>query len=144
MKQEAFVIERTFHAPVEKVWQAITDKEQMKRWYFDLEEFTAEPGFEFRFHAGPPETQWLHECKILEVVPGKRLKYSWRYPGYEGNSFVTWELFAEGDNTRLRLTHEGLESFPSTIRELRKENFAEGWTSIVGTALKNYLEGETA
>ena len=30
MKTEPFVIERTFNAPAEKVWKALTDKEQMK------------------------------------------------------------------------------------------------------------------
>ena len=33
------VIERTYNAPVEKVWKAITDKEEMKQWYFDLDAF---------------------------------------------------------------------------------------------------------
>ena len=49
MSNEPFVIERTFNAPSSKVWQAITDKEQMKEWYFDLADFKAEPGFQFQF-----------------------------------------------------------------------------------------------
>ena len=36
MKNEPFVIERTYNATAEKVWQAITDKNQMKQWYFDI------------------------------------------------------------------------------------------------------------
>ena len=36
MKQEPLVIERTLNAAIEKVWQAITGKDQMKQWYFDL------------------------------------------------------------------------------------------------------------
>lgn len=39
MKNEPFVIERTFYSPVEKVWKAITDKDQMKEWYFDVPQF---------------------------------------------------------------------------------------------------------
>lgn len=31
MKPEPFVIERTFNAPIERVWKAITDREQMKQ-----------------------------------------------------------------------------------------------------------------
>ena len=53
-----------------------------------------------------------HICKITEVDPQRKLKYSWRYQGYEGISYVTFELFSEGKATRLKLTHEGLESFP--------------------------------
>ena len=46
---EAVVIERTFNAPVAKVWNAITDAEEMRQWYFDLKEFKPEVGFEFEF-----------------------------------------------------------------------------------------------
>lgn len=141
MKNEPFVIERTYNAPVEKVWKAITDKNQMKQWYFDLAEFKPEVGFEFQFYGGTPEKQWLHLCKVTEVIPMKKLTHSWRYEGYDGNSFVTFELFPEGNKTRLKLTHEALESFPA-VPEFRKENFAEGWTSIIGTSLKEFLEKE--
>lgn len=140
MKDEPFLIERTFSAPIEKVWKAITDKDEMKLWYFDLAEFKAEVGFKFQFIGGPPERQYLHLCEVTEVVSGKKLTYSWRYDGYEGNSFVSFELFGEGDNTRLKLTHAGLETFPKENPDLAKHNFAEGWTSIIGESLKKYLE----
>ena len=42
MNSEPFVIERSFNAPVEKIWKAITDKQQMKQWYFDVPEFKPE------------------------------------------------------------------------------------------------------
>lgn len=135
-----FIIERTYNAPIEKVWKAITDKEDMKQWYFDLEEFKAEPGFEFRFYGGTPEKQYLHLCKVTEVIPGKKLTYSWRYDGYEGNSFVTFELFDEGDKTRLKLTHAGLETFPSGNPDFAKENFIAGWTDLIGRLLKDFVE----
>ena len=140
MKDEPFLIERTFSAPIEKVWKAITDKNEMKLWYFDLAEFKAEVGFKFQFAGGPPERQYLHLCEVTEVVSGKKLTYSWRYDGYEGNSFVTFELFGEETNTRLKLTHAGLETFPKQNPDLAKHNFVEGWTSIIGESLKKYLE----
>lgn len=42
MKNQQFEIERTYHAPVEKVWKAITDKNEINQWYFELEEFSPE------------------------------------------------------------------------------------------------------
>ena len=60
MNTPPLVVERVFNAPIEKVWKAITKKEEMKQWYFDLAEFKAEVGFEFRFYGGPPEKQYLH------------------------------------------------------------------------------------
>ncbi|MES2761890.1 MAG: SRPBCC domain-containing protein [Bacteroidota bacterium] len=141
MKQESFIIERTFNAPVEKVWTAITDKQEMKQWYFDLEEFKPEVGFEFRFKGGPEDgVQYLHVCIITEVVTCKKLTYSWSYDGFSGRSFVTFELFAEGDKTRLKLTHEGLETFPADNADFAKKNFAAGWNHIIGISLKEYLE----
>src|ERR1700730_666966 len=103
MKQQPFVIERTFTEPIGKVWKAITDRDQMKEWYFDLAAFKPEPGFEFQFEGSNEDRTYLHLCKVTEVIPGKKLTYSWRYQGYDGNSFVTFELFAEGEQTRVKL-----------------------------------------
>lgn len=140
MKSEPFLIERTYSAPASKVWKAITDKNEMKQWYFDLSEFKAEVGFEFQFYGGPPEKQYLHLCKVTEVIDGKKLTYSWRYDSYEGISFVTFELFNEGNKTRLILTHKGLESFPVDNLNFAKENFVKGWTHLINISLKGYLE----
>jgi len=139
MKDEPFIIERTFDAPIEKVWKAITNKDDMKQWYFDLAEFKPETGFEFQFTGGPEDRQYLHLCRVTEVIPGKRISYSWRYDGYEGISYVTFELSNESGKTKLKLTHSGLGSFPVDIKDFAKENFAAGWTEIIGTSLENYL-----
>lgn len=141
MKAEPFVIERTLNAPAESVWKAITDKEQMKQWYFDLAEFKPEVGFEFSFEGGPDEeTRYMHLCKITKVEKGKMLQYSWRYDGYAGNSIVTFELFPEGNLTRLKLTHEGLETFPADNHDFARENFVEGWTYFIGKSVIEFLE----
>ena len=86
------------------------------------------------------EKTYTHLCKVLEVIPNKKLSYSWRYKDYEGNSVVTFELFDEGDKTRLKLTHAGLETFPQNNKDFARESFAQGWTYIIGTSLKNFLE----
>ena len=140
MDNEPFVIERTYHAPIGTVWKALTNNADMQQWYFKLEDFGPEVGFEFRFYGGTPEKQYLHVCKVTQVVPGKKIAYSWQYDGYEGYSEVTFELFEEGKNTRLKLTHTGLGSFPKTDPNFATESFAKGWTYITGTSLKNYLE----
>jgi len=136
---EAVVIERTFAAPVARVWQALTDVGEIKQWYFDLKEFKPEVGFEFEFIVEHEGMKYHHLCKITEVIPQEKLAYTWRYKGHEGNSLVTFELFADGDNTRLKLTHEGLETFPKTPSFARK-NFVEGWTQIIGSSLKDFVE----
>lgn len=136
---EAVVIERIFNAPVERVWKALTDVEQMRQWYFDLKEFKPEVGFEFQFVVEHEGTTYDHRCKVAEVIPQKKLAYTWRYKGHEGDSLVTFELFADGDKTHLKLTHEGLETFPKTPAYAR-ENFEKGWTEIIGSELKQFVE----
>lgn len=143
MTNGTFEIEQTYPASADKVWIAITDKDEMKLWYFDLPEFKPEVGVEFRFMGGPSEDRkYLHICKIAEVIRNRKIAYSWCYDGYAGNTLVSFELFEEGAKTRLKLTHEGLDTFPAENPDLAKENFAEGWTEIIGTSLKNYIENK--
>ncbi len=142
MRAQPFVIEKTYNAPVYKVWEALTDRYKMEQWYFELANFKPEVGFEFSFIGGSEAKSYLHLCKITEVVPNKKLTYSWRYDEYPGESFVTFELFDEGNETRLKLTHTGLETFQTDNPDFAKESFAKGWTYIIGTSLKNYLEKE--
>ncbi len=141
MTVEPLVKEIKVNASVQKVWAAITDKDEMRNWFFDLEKFKPEVGFEFSFEGkGKTEKSYLHLCKITEVIADQKLTYSWKYDGYTGESFVTFELFADGDKTKIKLTHKGIESFDSDNPDFVKENFVEGWTYIMHTALKNYLE----
>ena len=141
MSTNPFVIERTFNAPVEKVWKAITDVDQMKQWYFDMKGFKPVVGTEFSFSGGSEDKTYLHLCKVLEVEPLKKLKHSWRYEDHPGNSVVTWELFPEANKTRVKLTHEGLETFPK-LPDFARENFEMGWTEIVGKLLEEFLQKE--
>src|ERR1700712_5155833 len=143
MKAEPFIIERIVNAPIEKVWKAITNKDDMKQWYFEIADFKAEVGFEFEFEGGTEACTYLHKCRVTEVIPLKKLTHSWRYDGYEGNSFVTWELFAEGDKTRIKLTHEGLETFPP-LADFARTNFEMGWNHIVGKSIIEFLEKENS
>src|SRR4029078_9519637 len=109
---QAVVIERTYNAPVGRGGKSLTNVDQMRQWYFDPKELKPEVGFEFSFVVEHEGNTYDHRCKITEVVPQKKIAYGWRYSGEEGDSLVTFELFPEGDKTRLKLTHEGLETFP--------------------------------
>ena len=141
MQTKPFTIERTYDAPVSRVWKAITEKDKMKEWYFDLSAFKPEPGFEFQFSGqGTDGENYLHLCKITEVVFEKKLAYSWSYAGLDGYSVVTFELFPEGNKTKLKLTHEGIESFAAHGPSFVKENFVMGWTEIIGKLLKEYVD----
>ncbi|MEM7374989.1 MAG: SRPBCC domain-containing protein [Bacteroidota bacterium] len=140
MENKTLIIEQEFNAPVELVWRAITEKELMQKWYFDIPDFTLEIGGVFHFEGGTEEKIYVHICEMLEIIPCQKLKYSWKYEGYSGISFVTFELFSMGDKTKLRLTHEGIDSFPRDNPDLVKDNFIGGWRFLIHESLKNYLE----
>lgn len=143
METKPLVLERTYNAPIQKVWDAITNRDQMKEWYFEFEEFKPEKGFKFQFTGGDENVQYLHECEVLVSDAPNKISYSWRYPEYKGYSVLTWELFSEAENrTRLKLTHEGLESFPQENPNFRVESFTGGWNYFVNEALPAFVETE--
>jgi uncharacterized protein YndB with AHSA1/START domain len=145
MKNDPVIVERVYNAPLKTVWEAITDLEKMQQWYFPmLTEFEPEAGFETRFDVTHDDKLFVHIWKIKEVVPFKKISYEWKFGDYPGDSLVSWELFPDGEGTRIVLTHEGLESFRGDLHpDLAADNFRLGWTDFIGSKLKNYVEAQT-
>ncbi|GAO42596.1 SRPBCC family protein [Flavihumibacter petaseus] len=137
---KSVVLEKVFDAAPGKIWKALTDKGEMRKWYFDLSDFRAEPGFQFSFPGqGAKGEQYMHRCEVLEAVPERRLRYSWAYDGHRGYSVLTFLLKPEGGGTRLRLTHRGLETFPDGP-DFQRESFQAGWTELITKHLDIYLK----
>jgi uncharacterized protein YndB with AHSA1/START domain len=132
-----FILEQVYTASVQTIWQVLTDEAQMRDWYFpQLQHFKPVTGFEFLFtnDGSPHQKEW----KVTQVIPGRLLAHSWTYKNYPGYSEVTFELFDEGNKTRLKLTHTGIHSFPNDPHFARYR-FEDGWKQILGTNLKNHL-----
>lgn len=144
MDKKPLIVERVYNVPADKVWAALTNIDEIKKWYFQIEEFSPKVGFKFDFVGGPEDgPQYLHLCEITQVEEGKKIAYTWRYDNYPGNSEITWELFDNGDKTRLTLTHTGLETFEENGKDFSKESFKGGWTYFLNDALKGYIEPNT-
>jgi uncharacterized protein YndB with AHSA1/START domain len=144
MENNSVIVERIFSASKSTLWKALTERDLMKQWYFDLSEFRAEVGFKFEFTGGHEDgIQYKHLCEITEVSPEHKLVYSWKYDGYDGISFVQFELFGEGEKTRLKLTHSGIETFPPNNPDLAIRNFEAGWDAFINTSLKTFIENKT-
>lgn len=107
-----FILEQVYDAPSREVWQALTDENRMREWYFpQLVKFKPIEGFEFVFSndGSPYQKEWI----VTKIQDGLVFAHSWIYKGFLGSSEVTFELVEEGDKTRLRVTHTGLASFPN-------------------------------
>ncbi len=134
------VVEQSFGASVETVWNAITDVDQMRRWYFEnIPAFKPEIGFETQFTVQSQGRDFPHLWKVTEVVPLQKIEYNWKYDGYPGDSFVVFELFEQNDLTKLRLTTRVVESFPEDIPEFKRESCMDGWTYLINQSLRDFL-----
>jgi uncharacterized protein YndB with AHSA1/START domain len=143
LPQAPVILERTFKAPIHIVWKAITDIDQMKQWFIkEMGSFKPEVGFETRATVqceGKPSKVLI--LTVTEVAAGKRIAYSWQLEGKPGKSHVTIELFSDEGKTRLMLTHTGLESHqPEKYPDLSRTNYLQGWVSLIGESLKEFLE----
>ena len=102
------------HAP-EKVWDYLTKPELMEQWLMK-NDFQPVVGYDFQFRTGPiPSLDFdgVCYCKVLEVVPFKRLSYSWKCGPGEGkitlDSVVIWQLQPTEKGTDLFLEHNGFD-----------------------------------
>ncbi|QHL86710.1 SRPBCC domain-containing protein [Nibribacter ruber] len=87
-----FVISREINAPIERVWQAWTQEENLKQWWspagFDLEvkEFNAVPNgtFLYGMSAEGMPTMW-GKCTYVSLEAPRRLEYIDAFTDEEGN-----------------------------------------------------------
>jgi uncharacterized protein YndB with AHSA1/START domain len=141
MSSEPIIVEQVFDATIRQVWEAITEPNQMRKWFFEeMGSFKPEVGFSTEFDVSFDGKHFIHQWKVTEVLPQRRIAYDWRYRGYPGDSRVTWELTSESRQSRLRLTVEGLETFPQDMPEFTRESCIQGWTYFIGERLKKCLE----
>jgi uncharacterized protein YndB with AHSA1/START domain len=143
MPHTTVIIEQTFNAPIATVWRAFTNENEMRKWYFNVQDFKLEVGNKFHFSAGSSEKQYLHLCEIIEIVPEKKIAYTWKYDGFAGSSLLTIKLVEQGHKTYLKLTHTDLETFAENGNDFAIVSFNEGWNHIINIGLKKYLETVT-
>ncbi|MDY8137917.1 SRPBCC domain-containing protein [Aquimarina sp. 2201CG5-10] len=135
------IVEQSFDASAEEVWNALTDITQMRQWFFDnIPSFEPVVGFETQFTVNSGNRDFLHQWKITEVEHNKKIVYDWSYKEYEGKAFVVFELFDKKDHTLLRVTNIGLETFTADIPEFSRESCQGGWEYFIQQNLKRFLD----
>ena len=139
--QDLIMVEQHFDLPAERIWKAITDHSEMTGWFFEnIPEFEAKVGFYTEFNIHHEGRDFLHQWKILEVIPEKRIVYDWRYEQYEGVGRVEFELINVINGTNLRVSNYGLHTFPQDIPEFSAESCRRGWNYFIKDRLVNYLK----
>ena len=135
------IVEDVYEVPMEKVWNAITDLNEMKLWFFDnIDEFKPELGSKSNFKVSSGERNFTHLWEVTEVDAPRKIVYKWSYSEYPGDSIVHWELFEEKGKTKLVLTTTVTEDFPDEIPEFKRESCQSGWEYFICHRLVEYLK----
>ena len=112
-------MERTFNAPAQRVFDAWTSPEVMRRWWhaeYDWETSLAQVdlrvGGAVRVVMRDPKTDFEHGGggQYLEIDPPRRLVFTWFWDGNDTRQLIEVD-FAESDGvTTVRFTHSDLWS----------------------------------
>ena len=124
----SLVVRRVINAKIDRVFQAWTNPEMMKDWFYcgegraevenDLRvggsyrnEMITKPSMKEGSGCGAPadQTSHLHTGEYLEVVPPEKIVFTWN-SHVVTNSRVTVELRELGDSTEVWITHDQLET----------------------------------
>jgi len=131
----------TIQEQAEKIWQALTKKDQMKEWYFHIPDFELKVGTEFNFYEPGEKNEYHHRCIIKEIEPNKKLSYTWTHPSHSnGESLVTWLLNEYNGSTEVILQHNGIENFADAGVAFSQENYQMGWDNFLAL-LKIFVYG---
>jgi uncharacterized protein YndB with AHSA1/START domain len=125
----------------EKLWNALTDPEQTKKyWAGTWQESEWKQGTAWRIMI--PDGRVADSGEVLEIEPHKRLVVTWRNEfrpelNAEGYSRLTYQLEQQGDMVKLSLTHEMLEPPAGPSKFIAA--VSSGWPAIL-SSLKSMLE----
>lgn len=141
---DAIRLERLLDAPVETVWRYLTEAELRRQWFMGGTD--ARPNSEFELIVDHDNLSEDDVAYPADYASAKGKRYTDRVIRFEpprllettfaggNNGVVLYELHAEGDRTRLVLTHSGIVSGTGA------QDFGSGWNSHL-TVLQELLAG---
>ena len=110
-----------FQHPPRAVWEYLTNAELMELWLMKSD-FQPVIGHEFTFRIGRKSSldfDGIVYCKVLEIVPFKKLSYSWKAgPGNQKitlDSVVIITLTEKDNGTELTLQHNGFTDVNNSV-----------------------------
>lgn len=128
-------------APIDVVWQVISEARHVVHWFSDHAELDLRPGGDavLSFDDMAEGKPHSYRLRFEAVEPPRRLTYRWLHREGEdprpGNStLVEFTLSEEGRATRLRVVESGIQAMPWP--EVDKDEFADshgnGWSRHLG------------
>jgi uncharacterized protein YndB with AHSA1/START domain len=129
----SITVQYKINAPVEKVWKALTDKDEMKSWYFDIQDFEPTVGKVFNFYEPGEKTNTITRVRFWILFPIKKIKHTWSYPDFsDQKTTVVWELQPENGGALVKLTHEDIENFKDLEKDFQEKILQAAGTQLLG------------
>ena len=151
--QDSIVTQIEIAAPPERVFQALTDAQQLKRWFGSPEcpakvwEMDAGPGGHYRYvtEKGAVVVNDVSEFEchgeIVEYDPPRFLAYTWIANWHDDvtrRTIVRWELTPKSTGTLVKVTHSGLTQLP-----IARRDYTGGWPGVL-EMLKKFAEDKNS
>ncbi|MEO8540581.1 MAG: SRPBCC family protein [bacterium] len=134
-------------APLERVWQAVSDSAQFGAWFKarfpepfapgrDVQAEFTEPGFVGR----------TFMVRVEQMEKPRRFSFRWQPHEFgaaidtSNSTLVEFQLDEHPDGTRLRVVETGFENVPADQRQAMLRGNDEGWAEQLGR-VANYVSG---
>ena len=133
--QDTITAEIRIAAPPERVFAAITDPQQVTKWWGQQKMYKItrwqndlRPGGKWRSEGSGTDGKTFHvEGEYVEVDPPRLLVHTWN-PSYRDlpTTVVRWELQDYKGGTLVKLTHSGFAGHPDAAKD-----HSQGWTRVL-------------
>ena len=97
--------ERYIKATPERVFKALTEKQEVERWFMQEADIELKPGGTIRTNCAPGMGE---HGKVKEVKPSQLFSFTWEGAFSPAPTTLTFELRAEKDGTLVTFTHSGI------------------------------------
>lgn len=133
-------VTETINAPMAAVWKALTDKQQIKQYFFGTEAKSSwQPGSPITFTGTWEGQTYEDKGTVLEVEEEKLLRFNYwsSMSGMEdipeNYTIITYQLVPKQGQTHLTVTQQGFRN------QEAYEHSVQGWKEVLKN-LKSLLE----
>jgi uncharacterized protein YndB with AHSA1/START domain len=129
-------ITKRIDAPPDRVFRALTDADELPRWFPSSAESDPRSGGDYvlRFEFDDESQNHTYAGQYEQVTPGERVRYPWN--GAFGATTVEFTLRPADGGTELVLVHSGWSDEAAETREMHDQ----GWRVFLDN-LEGYVTG---
>jgi uncharacterized protein YndB with AHSA1/START domain len=146
---DAIITEIEIAAPPARVFEALTDAEQLPRWFGSAEcpvkfwRMDARLGGKYSYASEKSGvmlngvTEFKCHSEITEIDPPRLLIYTWFgnwHADAQLKTIVRWDLAPTASGTHVKVTHSGLVTDPASLAD-----YSGGWPGVM-ESLKQFAE----